>query len=221
MILPYLIFSYFIIFSECHRERTPHQGAPAACRTLVPGPAGMSRLGRPGPDPVTGAVSHPAARIRRTAPTARPGRGRSLSREGSPGHGCYRPCPPRTPPAHPRTLPAARRAAVIFPGPSSARHGMQRERGAAQPHALGFAARHGRPGTPRQRLLPGLPALLQSHAASREIASPGPAGGMEPLTRVSAPVPSKTPNLSCEIVCTHLPPVCPRAITHSHRQYEG
>lgn len=126
----YLTLPYFIIFFKCHRGRRPQQG----CRALVPGPCW------PVPPGAAGTWSGPGSRespgTRGTAPTARAGRerGRSFSREGSPGLGCCRLCPPRTPPAHSRTLPAARRAAVISPGPGSGRHGMQRERGAPQPH---------------------------------------------------------------------------------------
>lgn len=78
--------------------------------------------------------SHPA-------PAGRPRRRGPGGSGGGPSHGrraqglaVVASAPTRTPPAHPRTLPAARRVAVISPGPGSARHGMQQERGAPQAH---------------------------------------------------------------------------------------
>lgn len=168
-------------------------GRPGCPQRAVPGPCWHVPSGSAGPAPVMGAVSH-----RRRAPqrgpdgAARAGRGGSAPShgKGSPGPGCCHLCPPGTPP--PTHGPSPQHA-----GPLLSSHGMQREGGAPHPHGPGFAARHGRRGRPRQRLAP------VSRPPPRETASLGPAGGMEPLMRVSSPVPSKAPNLGCKMVCTH------------------
>lgn len=161
----YLTLPHFVIFFKCHRGRRPHQGAPAVRRALVPGPCWHVL---PGPDPVTGAVSHrqraPAGRPRRRGP----GGAGTLPLTGGEAQGSAVAAPaPQGHPRPPRGSPRSTQGRCYLSS-----HGMQRERGAPQPHAPGFAARHGRHGTPRQRLPPCLPVLTQSLVAPQETARP-------------------------------------------------
>lgn len=135
-----------------------------------------------------------AGRPRRAVP-APPGGVRVPCRGGSPA--VIVPCSPRTGPAPVRTLPGARRAAVIFsvsqPGPCGTRQGGRGGSIVLPSHVLSALQRGtAEPGRgARGRGAPRTPALTQSHAAPRETASPDPAGSTVPLSHVLTPTPNK------------------------------
>lgn len=148
--------------------------------------------------------SHPA-------PAGRPRRRGPGGSGGGPSHGrraqglaVVPSAPTRTPPATHGRSPQHAGSLLSPPGPAAPGTGCSRS--AALPRLTYRLCGEPRPALQTAAEVPLV--LAQGHVAPRETASPGPAAGMEPLARVSSPVPSKTPNWNCKIVCAYLPPAC-------------
>lgn len=196
----YLTLPYFIIFFKCHRGRRPQQG----CRALVPGPCWHV------PPGMAGTWSGPGAGVTRHPPDGPDGAGREGAGAvpltgGEPRAWLLSPLPPQghPPPTHGRS-PQHAGSLLSLPGPAAPGTGCSRS--AALPRLTSRLCGEPRPALQTAAEVPLV--LAQGHVAPRETASPGSAAGMEPLARVSSPVPSKTPNWNCKIVCAYLPPAC-------------